>query len=415
MLISIVIPSRDRAKYLKYSLQTALAISDQNLEILVSDNASEDNTKELVKSFSDSRLRYINTGTRISMRANFEFALKASRGDYLIFFGDDDGILPGQFPALRHFLEEYKPDGVTWNPLSYGWPTKGSNRKSGGIRFERNMLFGAVCVSSPQECIKTLMKADTERENILPKLYHGCMSRKYLDRLANSDGVYFCGRSPDIYISFRATQLGGNFLRIDHPFSINGYSPASTGGNMVSMGTNQKDVNKDFRFLKECQNDIIDDVIPITKSMSFAYLSAVETVRSFFPENKMSPDYVLWYARAFRDASKKDSTTSKEIISDITVYAKKTGTEAQLKEARTTRKLAVRKLKKLFKKLYSKMFSFRIRAELDGENTILTAQMASDMILGRDIDLLLEKKYSRSAAWKMAKARRKELEGRILD
>ena len=89
MLISIVIPSRDRAKYLKYSLQTALAISDQNLEILVSDNASEDNTKELVKSFSDSRLRYINTGARISMRANFELALKASRGDYVIFFGDD--------------------------------------------------------------------------------------------------------------------------------------------------------------------------------------------------------------------------------------------------------------------------------------------------------------------------------------
>jgi glycosyltransferase involved in cell wall biosynthesis len=270
MLISIVIPSRERAEYLKYSLQTVLAISDQKLEILVSDNASEDNTKELVNSFSDKRLRYINTGARISMRANFELALKESKGDYVIFFGDDDGILPGQFSALRQILEEYKPDGVTWNPLSYGWPTKEYNRKSGGIRFERNMLFGAVCISSPQECIKTLMTADTDRENILPKLYHGCMSRKYLDKLANSDGVYFCGRSPDIYISFRATQFGGKFLRINHPFSINGFSAASTGGNMNSQGTDQKNINKDFRFLKECQSDIIDDVIPVTKSMSFA-------------------------------------------------------------------------------------------------------------------------------------------------
>ena len=47
------------------------------------------------------------------MRANFENALKASSGDYVIFFGDDDGILPLQFKFLRNILEKHQPD--TWS------------------------------------------------------------------------------------------------------------------------------------------------------------------------------------------------------------------------------------------------------------------------------------------------------------
>ena len=49
MLISIIIPSRDRAVYLKYSVQTALNIQDENIEIIISDNASTDHTQEIIK------------------------------------------------------------------------------------------------------------------------------------------------------------------------------------------------------------------------------------------------------------------------------------------------------------------------------------------------------------------------------
>ena len=78
MLISIIIPSRDRALYLKYSVQTALNIQDDNIEIIISDNASTDHTKEVIRGINDRRLKYFNTNKRISMRANFENALRAS-------------------------------------------------------------------------------------------------------------------------------------------------------------------------------------------------------------------------------------------------------------------------------------------------------------------------------------------------
>ncbi|MEJ6708905.1 MAG: glycosyltransferase [Amylibacter sp.] len=47
MKISIIIPTRDRAFYLRQSLATATAIVDPNIEILVSENASVDDTEQV--------------------------------------------------------------------------------------------------------------------------------------------------------------------------------------------------------------------------------------------------------------------------------------------------------------------------------------------------------------------------------
>ena len=110
--ISLIIPTRERSHYLYYALQTALQIKDDNIEIIVSDNFSHDNTSAVVERFTDTLLKYIRTPNRVSMRENFNSAALKSTGDYIIFFGDDDGILPGQFKYLRRILEEHRTDGI---------------------------------------------------------------------------------------------------------------------------------------------------------------------------------------------------------------------------------------------------------------------------------------------------------------
>ena len=103
MKISIIIPTRERAEFLRYSVRTALEIQDKNFEIIVCNNASRDNTEAVVKSLSDPRVHYVYTGSRISMRENFNFALKHSTGEYVIFLGDDDGIVPTSSNSLELF------------------------------------------------------------------------------------------------------------------------------------------------------------------------------------------------------------------------------------------------------------------------------------------------------------------------
>ena len=142
MLISIIIPTRERADYLKACLATCVAIPDPDIEIVVSDNASQDHTRDVIESFSDRRIVHINPGRRISMRQNFNFGIGKSRGDYVITIGDDDGMLPGQFAALRATLDRFRPNILGLRYIMYAWPIPGSGRH-GSLRLKKAFTFGA--------------------------------------------------------------------------------------------------------------------------------------------------------------------------------------------------------------------------------------------------------------------------------
>jgi len=75
-LITVIIPTRERADTLETCLQTVVAQTYPNLKIIVSDNCSNDNTKDVVLSFDDKRITYLNTGRRLSMTHNWEFAIR---------------------------------------------------------------------------------------------------------------------------------------------------------------------------------------------------------------------------------------------------------------------------------------------------------------------------------------------------
>ena len=71
-LVTIAIPTYNRANaYLKTAISCALKQSYQNLEILISDNNSEDNTEELVNQFSDRRIRYVKHPENIGFVKNW--------------------------------------------------------------------------------------------------------------------------------------------------------------------------------------------------------------------------------------------------------------------------------------------------------------------------------------------------------
>src|ERR1700730_16260932 len=93
-MISLIIPTRERAQTLVFTLASALNQDSQAFEVIVSDNVSKDETCAVVERCMDSRSRYIRTERRLSMCDNYEFALQQARGKYVIFIGDDDAVMP---------------------------------------------------------------------------------------------------------------------------------------------------------------------------------------------------------------------------------------------------------------------------------------------------------------------------------
>ncbi len=110
--ITVVVPTRDRYETLQYALKTCTSQNYDNLTILVSDNYSHDQTKDVVSAFPDPRLLYINTGKRLSMSDNWEFGLSQVNGGYVLFLGDDDGLLPGAIRDLANLIEVTQSEAI---------------------------------------------------------------------------------------------------------------------------------------------------------------------------------------------------------------------------------------------------------------------------------------------------------------
>lgn len=93
--VTIAIPTYNRAaSYLPLCLQGALAQTYPNLEIVVADNGSTDDTRELVARYGDGRVRYFRHARNIPPNDNFNFCLQQARGDYFQLLQDDEQIDP---------------------------------------------------------------------------------------------------------------------------------------------------------------------------------------------------------------------------------------------------------------------------------------------------------------------------------
>jgi len=92
-LVTIGIPTYNRANgFLKNAIESALSQTYGNIEVIVSDNCSPDNTPEVVKSIKDNRIRYFRQKENIGPNNNFNFCVSQAKGEYFLLLQDDDLI-----------------------------------------------------------------------------------------------------------------------------------------------------------------------------------------------------------------------------------------------------------------------------------------------------------------------------------
>ncbi len=98
-LISVIITSYNRAEYIADAIESALSQDYSNFEVVISDNASSDNTDEIISRYiSDPRIRYFRNQTNIGMIPNFKKATeKLARGEYITFISSDDYLTNDSF------------------------------------------------------------------------------------------------------------------------------------------------------------------------------------------------------------------------------------------------------------------------------------------------------------------------------
>lgn len=90
-LISCIIPTHNRALKLQTAIQTVLSQTYRNLELLIVDDQSKDNTKETVEiaALQDHRIRYLLNPQKGANNAR-NFGITHAKGEYIAFLDDDD-------------------------------------------------------------------------------------------------------------------------------------------------------------------------------------------------------------------------------------------------------------------------------------------------------------------------------------
>ncbi len=92
--ISVIIPTFNRANYLKEAIQSILNQTYQDFEIIVTDNASTDHTQEVVENFKETKIKYIKNKENLGVVENHNIALRHCVGEFIHIFSDDDIMLP---------------------------------------------------------------------------------------------------------------------------------------------------------------------------------------------------------------------------------------------------------------------------------------------------------------------------------
>lgn len=92
--VSICIPAREAIPFLRRAIESVLAQTFSDWELVVSDNGSLDDTAALARSFGDPRIRVLRQPKDIGMVPNFQKSFEAARGTWVLFLPCDDIILP---------------------------------------------------------------------------------------------------------------------------------------------------------------------------------------------------------------------------------------------------------------------------------------------------------------------------------
>ena len=111
--ISVCIPTYCRHDLLRRALNSVLAQDFGPMEIIVSDNASEDGSWEKTSGLGelDPRVIVRRNGKNLGWTGNLNECVKAARGKYLVFLCDDDALMPGMIPESYGFMEEHPGAG----------------------------------------------------------------------------------------------------------------------------------------------------------------------------------------------------------------------------------------------------------------------------------------------------------------
>lgn len=205
-----------------------------NLEIIISDDCSTDNSVDIVKYLAeqDDRIKLYAHKEHIGMRNNFEYALNQVKPGYVIALGGDDGLAFDAIWRMYEILTATKKELLTWPYATFVYPDLTSNTKDNIFSFKKKK--GNIKIITAKKLYEKIKNKFLYQIDECPMIYvKGVASTSLINSVKSrsKDNCFYHCPTPDGYSGIVLAGEAGEFAYTDEPLSIMGRTTKSQGTN----------------------------------------------------------------------------------------------------------------------------------------------------------------------------------------
>ncbi|MCS2640793.1 glycosyltransferase [Bacteroides ovatus] len=319
-IISIVVPTRNRYKYLKQFITLVESFKDERIELFVQDN-SDDNI-EILEFLSNKDListKYCYSQDTLSMGGNAERGIFNSTGEYVCFMGDDDGVCR-TIADCAQWMKDNDIDAVSPLYMQYSW-NEHKGRGMGSIYHEP--ISNTYCIKDPQQELKKVLSQGVTTFYGCVRLYHAIVKRSALEKVYKVGGNLFPGPTPDISSAVSLSFTVKKYVYLNIPVTIPGMSRMVGGGVMGRVLT----LDEVSFITDKDRRDWIEGFPPMWASEiiwpdgalnALKYMGREDFIK-YFSKNRMLARLVAVHRKYFNVAFKYADNKSKFLL-DFVLY-----------------------------------------------------------------------------------------------
>ena len=289
MKFSVLLPTRNRIDLLRYAIESVRRQDYSDWEIVVSDNASEEDVRGYVTSLGDSRIRYVRTESFVPVTENWNNVLRHASGDYVLMLGDDDAIMGGYFRELAACIEQHDgPDVIYTDAYQFAYPNVIPGHATAFIQrgyteFLRGNFAAEPFWLDKVKAKELVRKSMSFRVAFGFNMQHYLVSRKMVREISRA-GDFYQSPYPDYYAANALLLEASRILVVPHPLVVIGISPKSFGYYYF----NDKESEGDTFLNNVPEPDIrrrLERIVLPGSSMNSSWLYAMEAVKRNFDRN----------------------------------------------------------------------------------------------------------------------------------
>ena len=234
MRFSVLLPTRNRLEYLRYAVETVRRQDFADWEIVIADNASEDDIAGYAAGLQDDRVRYLRSEEFLPVTENWNRALEHSTGEFVIMLGDDDGLMKGYFRHALDLVDRHgRPDLIYSSGYLYAYPGVLPDYPEGLLHHYRNATFLQAPSAGPfwlprREALRLVRDSLEFKMKFTYNMQYSLIGRPLIDEMLR-DGPFFQSAFPDYYATNVMFLKAKRILIDPEPTVAVGITPKSYG------------------------------------------------------------------------------------------------------------------------------------------------------------------------------------------